>query len=143
MIDRADQIGVFFSNGQQQEIKGLIQALNATRRGGSSAVMTQSGQENYVPIVLGSLGTGVADVLTTGGVGTALAASFTAAVRAYESKPVRNLFAALAKTKSGSEQEQAIIGKINEKFAPIVATLSSIEAEAEKAKKKQRTEMPQ
>jgi hypothetical protein len=142
MINRADQIGVFFSKGQQQEIKGLIQALNATRRGGSAAVQTQSGQENYIPIVLSALGAG-ADVLTTGGTGTALAAAFTGAVRAYESKPVRNLFAALAKTKSGSEQEQAIIGKINEKFAPIVATLSSIEAEAEKAKKEQRTEMPQ
>jgi hypothetical protein len=142
MINRADQIGVFFSNAQQQEIKGLIQALNATRRGGTAGVQTQSGQENYIPIVLSALGTG-ADVLTTGGTGTALAAAFTAAVRAYESKPVRNLFAALAKTKSGSDEEQAIIGKINEKFAPIVTTLSSIESEAEMAKKEQRTEMPQ
>ena len=143
MIDRADQIGVFFSNGQQQEIKGLIQALNATRRGGSSAVMTQSGQENYIPIVLASLGTGVADVLSTGGVGTALAASFTAAVRAYESKPVRNLFAALAKTKPGSEQEQVIIGKINQKFAPIVATLSSVESDAEESNQDQPMQNPQ
>jgi hypothetical protein len=146
MINKADQIGVFFSKGQQQEIKGLIQALNATRRGGSAAVQTQSGQENYIPLVLSTLGAGTgvaADVLTTGGTGTALAAAFTAAVRTYESKPVRNLFAALSKTKSGSEQEQVIIGKINEKFAPLVATISSVEAEAEKAKKEQRMEMPQ
>lgn len=146
MINKADQIGVFFSKGQQQEIKGLIQALNATRRGGSAAVQTQSGQENYIPLVLSTLGAGTgvaADVLTTGGTGTALAAAFTAAVRTYESKPVRNLFAALSKTKPGSEQEQVIIGKINEKFAPLVATISSVEAEAEKAKKEQRMEMPQ
>jgi hypothetical protein len=72
-----------------------------------------------------------ADTLTTGGVGTGLAAAFTAGARLYESKPVRTLFAALEKTKAGSEQERAIIGKINEKFAPIVATLSAVTSEEE------------
>lgn len=138
MIKKADQIGVFFSNAQQQEIKGLIQALDATRRGGSAPVMTQSGQENYLPIILGALG-GATDFFTTGGVGTVLAGAFTAAVRTYESKPVRNLFAALAKTKSGSEQERAILGKINEKFAPVIATISSVEAEAEKSRQQERS----
>lgn len=137
MIKKADQIGVFFSNAQQQEIKGLIQALDATRRGGSAPIMTQSGQENYLPIILGTLGAGAADIFGTGGVGTVLAGAFTAAVRTYESKPVRNLFAALSKTKSGSEQERAILGKINEKFAPVIATISSLEAEAEKSRQQE------
>lgn len=137
MIKKADQIGVFFSNAQQQEIKGLIQALDATRRGGSAPIMTQSGQENYLPIILGTLGAGAADIFGTGGVGTVLAGAFTAAVRTYESKPVRNLFAALSKTKSGSDQERAILGKINEKFAPLIATISSLEAEAEKSRQQE------
>jgi hypothetical protein len=127
---QANQIGVFFSDAQQKDLKGLVRALNATRRGGQAAIMTQSGQENYIPIMAGLFGIG-ADTLTTGGVGTGLAAAFTAGARLYESKPVRTLFAALEKTKAGSEQERVIIGKINEKFAPIVATLSAVESEEE------------
>lgn len=127
---QANQIGVFFSDAQQKDLKGLVRALNATRRGGQAPIMTQSGQENYIPIIAGLFGIG-ADTLTTGGVGTGLAAAFTAGARLYESKPVRTLFAALDKTKAGSEQERVIIGKINEKFAPIVATLSAVESEEE------------
>jgi hypothetical protein len=100
--------------------------------------MTQSGQENYIPIMAGLFGIG-ADTLTTGGVGTGLAAAFTAGARLYESKPVRTLFAALEKAKAGSEQERVIIGKINEKFAPIVATLSAVKSEEESPT----VEMPQ
>jgi hypothetical protein len=133
---QADQIGIFFSNSQQKELKGLVQALNATRRGGAAPVMTQSGQENYIPIVASAFGIG-ADTFLTGGIGTGLAAVFTAAVRGYETKPIRNLFAALEKTKPGSAQEQAIIAKINQKFAPIIATISSIEAEEEKSRRDQ------
>ena len=135
---QANQIGVFFSDAQQKDLKGLVRALNATRRGGQAPIMTQSGQENYIPILAGLFGIG-ADTLTTGGVGTGLAAAFTAGARLYESKPVRTLFAALDKTKAGSEQERAIIGKINEKFAPIVATLSAVESEEEAST----AEMPQ
>lgn len=127
---QANQIGVFFSDAQQKDLKGLVRALNATRRGGQAPIMTQSGQENYIPIMAGLFGIG-ADTLTTGGVGTGLAAAFTAGARLYESKPVRTLFAALEKAKTGSEQERVIIGKINEKFAPIVATLSAVESEEE------------
>jgi hypothetical protein len=127
---QGNQIGVFFSNAQQKDLKGLVRALNATRRGGQAPIMTQSGQENYIPILAGLFGIG-ADTLTTGGVGTGLAAAFTAGARLYESKPVRTLFAALDKTKAGSDQERVIIGKINEKFAPIVATLSTVESEEE------------
>jgi hypothetical protein len=133
---QADQIGIFFSNSQQKELKGLVQALNATRRGGAAPVMTQSGQENYIPILASAFGIG-ADTFLTGGIGTGLAAVFTAAVRGYETKPIRNLFAALEKTKPGSAQEQAIIAKINQKFAPIIATISSIEAEEEKSRRDQ------
>jgi hypothetical protein len=127
---QGNQIGVFFSDAQQKDLKGLVRALNATRRGGQAPIMTQSGQENYILILAGLLGIG-ADTLTTGGVGTGLAAAFTAGARLYESKPVRTLFAALEKTKAGSDQERVIIGKINEKFAPIVATLSAVKSEEE------------
>jgi hypothetical protein len=127
---QANQIGVFFSGAQQKDLKGLVRALNATRRGGQAPIMTKSGQENYFPIIAGLFGIGL-DTLKTGGVGTGLAAAFIAGARLYESKPVRTLFAALDKTKAGSEQERVIIGKINEKFAPIVATLSAVESEEE------------
>jgi hypothetical protein len=127
---QANQIGVFFSGAQQKDLKGLVRALNATRRGGQAPIMTKSGQENYFPIIAGLFGIGL-DTLKTGGVGTGLAATFIAGARLYESKPVRTLFAALDKTKAGSEQERVIIGKINEKFAPIVATLSAVESEEE------------
>jgi hypothetical protein len=127
---QANQIGVFFSGAQQKDLKGLVRALNATRRGGQAPIMTKSGQENYFPIIAGLFGIGL-DTLKTGGVGTGLAAAFIAGARLYESKPVRTLFAALDKTKAGSDQERVIIGKINEKFAPIVATLSAVESEEE------------
>lgn len=135
---QANQIGVFFSDAQQKDLKGLVRALNATSRGGQAPIMTKSGQENYFPIIAGLFGIGL-DTLKTGGVGTGLAAAFIAGARLYESKPVRTLFAALDKTKAGSEQERAIIGKINEKFAPIVATLSAVESEEEAST----AEMPQ
>jgi hypothetical protein len=127
---QANQIGVFFSDAQQKDLKGLVRALNATSRGGQAPIMTKSGQENYFPIIAGLFGIGL-DTFKTGGVGTGLAAAFIAGARLYESKPVRTLFAALDKTKAGSEQERVIIGKINEKFAPIVATLSAVESEEE------------
>jgi hypothetical protein len=127
---QANQIGVFFSDAQQKDLKGLVRALNATSRGGQAPIMTKSGQENYFPIIAGLFGIGL-DTLKTGGVGTGLAAAFIAGARLYESKPVRTLFAALDKTKAGSDQERVIIGKINEKFAPIVATLSAVESEEE------------
>jgi hypothetical protein len=135
---QANQIGVFFSDAQQKDLKGLVRALNATSRGGQAPIMTKSGQENYFPIIAGLFGIGL-DTFKTGGVGTGLAAVFIAGARLYESKPVRTLFAALDKTKAGSEQERAIIGKINEKFAPIVATLSAVESEEEAST----AEMPQ
>jgi hypothetical protein len=135
---QANQIGVFFSDAQQKDLKGLVRALNATSRGGQAPIMTKSGQENYFPIIAGLFGIGL-DTFKTGGVGTGLAAAFIAGARLYESKPVRTLFAALDKTKAGSEQERAIIGKINEKFAPIVATLSAVESEEEAST----AEMPQ
>jgi hypothetical protein len=127
---QANQIGVFFSDAQQKDLKGLVRALNATSRGGQAPIMTKSGQENYFPIIAGLFGIGL-DTLKTGGVGTGLAATFIAGARLYESKPVRTLFAALDKTKAGSDQERVIIGKINEKFAPIVATLSAVKSEEE------------
>lgn len=110
---RADQLGVFFGKPQQEEIKGLVRVLNATRRASGAGVKTQTGQENF-PLLLGALGLG--DIVQTGGVGTALAAAFTGAVRAYESKPVRNLMAMLAKTKSGSKEEANILTKLSDRL---------------------------
>ena len=117
---RADQLGVFFGKSQQEEIKGLVRVLNATRRASGAGVKTQTGQENF-PLLLGALGLG--DFLQTGGVGTALAAAFTGAVRAYESKPVRNLMAMLAKTKSGSKEEANILTKLSDRLDTSKAAL--------------------
>lgn len=110
---RADQFGIFFGKAQQQEIKGLVRVLNATRRASGAGVKTQTGQENF-PLLLGALGLG--DFLQTGGVGTAIAAAFTGAVRAYESKPIRNLMAMLGQTKSGSKEEANILVKLSDRL---------------------------
>jgi hypothetical protein len=110
---RSDQLGVFFEKGQQEELKGLARVLSATRRAGGAGVATPTGQENF-PLLLGALGMG--DVFTTGGIGTAIGLTFAGGVRAYESKAVRNLLAALGKTKSGSPAEMRIMDNLSGKL---------------------------
>ncbi len=110
---RSDQIGVFFEKAQQEELKGLARVLSATRRAGGAGVATPTGQENF-PLLLGALGMG--DIFTTGGIGTALGITFASGVRAYESKAVRNLFAALGKTKPGSPAEMRVMDALSKKL---------------------------
>lgn len=110
---RSDQLGVFFGKAQQEELKGLVRVLNATRRASGAGVKTQTGQENF-PLLLGALGLG--DVLQTGGIGTAISLAFTGGVRAYESKPIRNLMAMLSKSKPGSKEEAGILAKLSDRL---------------------------
>lgn len=110
---RSDQLGVFFGKAQQEELKGLVRVLNATRRASGAGVKTQTGQENF-PLLLGALGLG--DILKTGGIGTAISLAFTGGVRAYESKPIRNLMAMLSKSKPGSKEEAGILAKLSDRL---------------------------
>lgn len=110
---RSDQLGVFFGKAQQEELKGLVRVLNATRRASGAGVKTQTGQENF-PLLLGALGLG--DILKTGGIGTAISLAFTGGVRAYESKPIRNLMAMLSKSRPGSKEEAGILAKLSDRL---------------------------
>lgn len=91
-------IDVFFSGQDLRSIRGLIRALEVTRRAGESGVMTKTGQELYGPAALG-LGALNWKAALAGGVTTG------ALARAYESKPVRDLLVKMPSIARGSAEE--------------------------------------
>lgn len=95
------QVGVFFKGEARQQVLGLREVLNATRRAGRTGI-TATGQEATVPLTaaaaasaLGSFG---ATVFTGGTVG--------AIARIYESAPMRNALIRIGRAPNSSASKQ-------------------------------------
>lgn len=104
----SDQIGVFFTKDQAEQVEGLRRAIIATQRAGDFAAAPPTGVQ-AVPFIGGAF---LADFLGGAGAATAAGASVGLAARAMESKPVRSLLIRLASTKQNSKEEAAILKRL-------------------------------
>lgn len=100
-------VNVFFQGDELQRVKGLIQAINVTRRAGQAVASPATGAR-VVPFAAGSLltswlGGPVAAGASAGGIGLA--------ARAYESKTVRDMLLRMPKVK-GTPEEAALAKRI-------------------------------
>lgn len=109
--DFADQVDVFFEGAEGERIKGLLAALNLTRRAGEAGVSTNTGQQLFYTALGTALTGGAAAIPTVGAsavVPMAVAGSLGLAGKIYESKPVRNLLMQISKAKTGAQQDSLI-----------------------------------
>lgn len=93
---RGFAVNQFFRGEERQQLNGLIEVLDATRRAQAAAATTPTGQQLLVPGAGAAIGAtaGVTPIIATLGIGLL--------GRVYESAPVRNALIRLANTKKGS-----------------------------------------
>ena len=99
-------IDSFFSENQKKQLESLERILEATRRAQDAALNTRTGQE-LVPLGAFSAagyGLNVSPITTLATAGT-----MSALLKAYESKPFRQLLMKIARTKKGSKEERRIL----------------------------------
>lgn len=96
----SDATGVFFSPSDKARIDGMTRLIKATQHASDAAANPMTGAQN-TPILAG---VSIGQIFGT----AALPATATAGLlaRAYESKPVRDAFLRLGRTKRGSQQEK-------------------------------------
>jgi hypothetical protein len=104
-----DETGIMFKGDEKKQVEGLTRALAFTKRAGEFAANPPTGAQ-FVPF-----GIGAALERMFGPVGTAAAVvGTTAAVRAYESKPVRELLLKLPSIKAGSPEEFSVMKRLGD-----------------------------
>jgi hypothetical protein len=104
-----DQTGIMFKGDDQRQVEGLTRALVFTKRAGEFAANPPTGAQ-FVPF-----GIGAALERMVGPVGlVAGVAATTGGVRAYESKPVRELLLKLPSVKAGSPEEFSLMKRLGD-----------------------------
>ena len=104
-----DETGIMFKGDDKRQVEGLTRALAFTKRAGDFAANPPTGAQ-FVPF-----GIGAALERMFGPVGTAAAVvGTTAGVRAYESKPVRELLLKLPSIKAGSPEEYSVMKRLGD-----------------------------
>jgi len=104
-----DETGIMFKGDEKKQVEGLTRALAFTKRAGDFAANPPTGAQ-FVPF-----GIGAALEQMFGPAGTAAAVvGTTAAVRAYESKPVRELLLKLPSIKAGSPEEFSAMKRLGD-----------------------------
>jgi hypothetical protein len=104
-----DQTGIMFKGDDQKQVEGLTKALEFTKRAGEFAANPPTGAQ-FVPF-----GIGAALERMVGPVGlVAGVAATTAGVRAYESKPVRELLLKLPSVKTASPEEASLMKRLGD-----------------------------
>ena len=104
-----DQTGIMFKGDDQRQVEGLTRALAFTKRAGEFAANPPTGAQ-FVPF-----GIGAALERMVGPVGlVAGVAATTGGVRAYESKPVRELLLKLPSVKAGSPEEASLMKRLGD-----------------------------
>ena len=102
MSQHDKSIDVFFKGAEKTKLKGLVEALNMTRRASDAALNAPTG-DRMSPFILGGAASAAvglpAAIGITGGIGLV--------GRAYESKSVRNSLIALGGAKTASKKEIA------------------------------------
>lgn len=109
MKDMGDQIAVFFKGAEGDRVKGLITALNLTRRAGEAGVSTNTGQQAFIATLAAALSGGGAALAGPGALAPAtLATALGVSGRIYESKAVRNLLMQIGKVRAGPKQDSLV-----------------------------------
>ena len=101
---------VFFEGADANRVRGLVRALQLTRRAGQAAANPPTGRQN-LPFLMGL------SVPLTGGATAALGATIGALGRIYESAPVRTALLRLSRSKAGSPDEQAALREVQSAIA--------------------------
>jgi len=119
-----NQTQAFFKGKDGRELNGLINYLQHTREAGKAAVTTKTGQE---AVQLGAPVAVMADVGTTGGIGTAGFAAYGALSRIYESPAVRDIMANMAGIKPGSTAFEKMANKLEGELNKAAVTVPQAE----------------
>jgi hypothetical protein len=119
-----NQTQAFFKGKEGRELNGLINYLQYTKEAGKAAVTTKTGQE---AVQLGAPVAVMADVGTTGGLGTAGFAAYGALSRIYESPAVRDLMAKMAGIKPGSTAFEKLANQLEAELNKAATALPQAE----------------
>lgn len=104
--DMGDQVGVFFTGDDLAQLEGLQKVMDYTRRAEQAAVSPATGVQNVLPVSAAALASYFGGGME-GFVGAMSAgAGIGAAMRVYESKPVRTILAKLPQLAPGSAAEK-------------------------------------
>lgn len=104
--NRQQAINVFFRGQGKAELDGLTRLLDATRRAQQGSTVVKTGEQMVPMMTSGAVMGGVmADPLLTGSVvgGTSIL------LKAYESRPFRNLLLKIGNTKTGTIAEKRLL----------------------------------
>lgn len=110
LVKMGTQVGVFFGGDDLKAVDGLRRVLDMTSRAGESAAYGPTGVQT-LPVVGGMA---LTDLTGSFGMGAMTGAAMGLTARAGESRAVRNLLMAIAKTEAGSKEEAAILKRIME-----------------------------
>lgn len=100
--------GVAYSGADEQRLRGLSRALDATRRAGEAALSPATGVQNVLPV----LAAGLSSMLGSLGATAATAAGVGVSARLYESAAVRNILLRLPHTAVNSAEEGALLRRL-------------------------------
>ncbi len=115
----SDETGVYFKGEEEDQLKGLIKVLNATKRAGQASATPPTGKL-LVPTAISGVALDIAEKMGIGGGGTQLitAAAITELIgvgaSVYETKAVRNLLIKLADTTPGSKNEAGVMRMLSD-----------------------------
>lgn len=121
------QIDTFFKDSDKKQLKGLLKALDATKRAQDAAVTTPTGQSL---IGIGSAYALFTDLLTTAGIGGTVGGLS----RIYESKPVRDALLKISSVPRGSTDFEKTL---NEAVTALSAATQSERRTVEEVEKTQ------
>lgn len=96
-----DNVGVFFEGGDLQQLKGLVRALEITKRASQASAAPPTGVQVAIPVGAAVL----ADIFGSSGAAIASSASVGILARMYESAAVRNILIKLSTLRKGSREE--------------------------------------
>lgn len=104
--NRQQAINVFFRGDAKKELDGLTRLLDATRRAQQGSAVVKTGEQMVPMMTSGAMMGGVmADPIMTGSIvgGTSIL------LKAYESRPFRNLLLKIGNTKTGTTAEKRLL----------------------------------
>jgi len=104
--NRQQAINVFFRGAGKAELDGLTRLLDATRRAQQGSTVVKTGEQMVPMMTSGAVMGGVmADPILTG----SLVGGTSVLLKAYESRPFRNLLLKIGNTKTGTTAEKRLL----------------------------------
>ena len=107
-----NEVGVFFTDDNLDQVKGLAKVINATRHAGEAVAMPATGVQAVVPMVPAILASAFGGGWQGFAGGAAASAALGSISSIYESPTVRNILINLGRVKEGSQSSSALLAAL-------------------------------